>query len=77
MSSDTDFELLLNTKSILQYYGVLAWLTRKISIQAFNLFRPMEFSIQLHTIKSEWSIVYIVGSQVIISKNICFSFFEY
>ena len=34
------------------------------------LFRPMEFSKKLHTIKSEWYIVYIEGSQVIISQNI-------
>ena len=32
----------------------------------------MEFSIKLHIIMSEWCIVYIVGSQVIISKNIVF-----
>ena len=32
----------------------------------------MEFSINLHTIKSGWSIVYIYGSHVIISKNIVF-----
>ena len=30
----------------------------------------MEFSIKLHTIKSGWSIVYIEGSQAIISKDI-------
>ena len=29
----------------------------------------MEFSIKLHAIKSEWSIVHIEGLQVIISKN--------
>ena len=34
-----------------------------------TLFRPMEFSIKLHTVKSGWSIVYIEGSHVIISKN--------
>ena len=34
-----------------------------------TLFRPMEFSIQLHTIKSGWSIVYIEGPQVIVSKK--------
>ena len=32
----------------------------------------MEFSIKQHTIKSECSIVYMEGSQVIISKNIVF-----
>ena len=35
----------------------------------------MAFSINLHTIKSGWSIVYIEGSQVIISKNILHFFF--
>ena len=29
----------------------------------------MEVSIKLHTIKTGWTIVYIEGSQVIISKN--------
>ena len=32
----------------------------------------MEFSIKLHTIKSGWYIVYIEGSQVIISKILYF-----
>ena len=32
----------------------------------------MGFSIKLHTIKSGWSILYIKGPQVIISKNIFF-----
>ena len=31
--------------------------------------RPMEFTIKLDTVKSEWSIVYIEGSRVIISKK--------
>ena len=30
----------------------------------------MKYSIKLHTIKSAWSIVYIEGSQVILSKTI-------
>ena len=30
---------------------------------------PIEFPIQLPTIKSGWSIVYIEGSQIIISKK--------
>ena len=39
-----------------------------------TLFRSMEFSIQLHTNKSGWSIVYIERTQVIISpKNIFLS----
>ena len=34
----------------------------------------MEFSIRIHIIKSEWSIVYNEGLQVILSKKIvCFS----
>ena len=41
-----------------------------------TLFRPMEFSIKLHTIKSGWSIVYIEGSHVIIKKKNCISFSE-
>ena len=37
---------------------------------------PINFSIKLHTIQSEWSILYIEGSQVIISENkYCISFF--
>ena len=34
---------------------------------------PMEFSIKFDTVKSGWSIVYIEGSQVIISINYCIS----
>ena len=42
-----------------------------------TLFRPMEFSILKGIyIKSGWSIVYIQGSQVIISKKYCVSFSE-
>ena len=37
-------------------------------------FRPMEFSIKLHTIKSGWSIIYIEGSWVRISKKILYFF---
>ena len=44
--------------------------TCTLLIYSLTLFRPMEFSIKLHTIKSAWSIVYIEGSQVIISKII-------
>ena len=40
-----------------------------VTFLVFTLFEPMEFSIKLDTIKSGWSIVYIEGSQVIISKN--------
>ena len=32
-------------------------------------FRPMEFSIKLHTIKSGWLIIYTEGLQVKISKK--------
>ena len=35
-----------------------------------TLLRPMEFSIKFHTVKSGWSIVYIEGLHIIISKNI-------
>ena len=38
-----------------------------------QVFIPMEFSIKLHIINSGLSIVYIEGSQVIISKNLYFS----
>ena len=36
----------------------------------------MEYSIKLHIIKSRYSIVYIEGSEVIISKKYCKSFSE-
>ena len=36
----------------------------------------MEFSIKFDTVKSGWSIVYIEGLQVIISKNITFPSFK-
>ena len=36
----------------------------------------MEFSIKLHTIKSEWYIVYIEGSQVLIPKYIIFLYLK-
>ena len=39
-----------------------------------TLFRSMEFSIKLHSIKSGWSILHIEGSQVIVSYF--FSFWE-
>ena len=39
----------------------------------FNPFRPMGFSIKLHAIKTGWFIVYIEGTQVIISKNIAYN----
>ena len=42
--------------------------------ESLTQFGPMEFSIKLHvyTIEAGWSIAYIEGSQVIISKNIVF-----
>ena len=43
---------------------------------SLTLFVPMEFPIKFDKVKSGWSIVYIEGSQVIISKNI-FYFFLY
>ena len=36
------------------------------------LLRPIEFSIKFETVKAGWSIVYIEGLQVIISKNYFF-----
>ena len=39
-------------------------------------FVPMEFPIKFDTVKSGWSIVYIEGSQVIISEKYCISFSE-
>ena len=38
-----------------------------------TLLGTMEFSIHLPTVKSGWSMVYIEGSQVIISKKYCIS----
>ena len=38
----------------------------------FTLLGPMEFSIKFDTVKSEWSIVYTEGSQVVILKKIVF-----
>ena len=42
--------------------------------ESLTHFGPMEFSIKLHvhTIEAGWSIAYIEGSQVMISKNIVF-----
>ena len=39
-----------------------------------TLFVPMEFPIKFDTVMSGWSIVYIKGSQVIISKKYYISF---
>ena len=36
--------------------------------------RPIEFSIKFDTVGSEWSIVYIEGSQVIILRKILYFF---
>ena len=41
---------------------------------SLSLFGPMEFPIKFDTVKSGWSIVYIEGSQVIISKIFYISF---
>ena len=41
-------------------------------VMNLTLLGPMEFPIELHTMKSGWSILYIEGSQIIISKNIVF-----
>ena len=46
-------------------------------VHLVTLFRPMEFCIKLHTIKSGWSIFYIEGSKDILShKNIVFLAFK-
>ena len=37
-----------------------------------TLLRPMEFSIKFDIVKSGWSIIYIEGLHVMISKNIAF-----
>ena len=39
-----------------------------------TLLLPMEYSIQFETVTSGWSIVYIEGSQDLISVKICTSF---
>ena len=38
----------------------------------FNIFWTMKFPFNFETVKSRWSIIYIEGSQVIISKNMIF-----
>ena len=43
--------------------------TNMHTIYTLTLLRPIEFSIKLQTIKSGWSIVYIVGSHVVFSKK--------
>ena len=50
---------------------------RLLGINGLTLFSPMEFSIKSTYKNSGWSIVYIKGSQVIISKTYCISFFVY
>ena len=53
---------------------MLTWAHDHLHFDRVLLFRPMEFSIKLHTIESGWSIVYIKRSQIIIFKNKCISF---
>ena len=48
--------------------------TGDMDVSIITLFRQMEFSIKLHTVKPGWSIVKIEGSQVMISKKYCISF---
>ena len=43
-------------------------------ILILTLFRPMEFSPQLHEIKSEWSLIYTEGSQVTFFPKYCISY---
>ena len=45
-------------------------------IDVLTLLGPMEFSIKFDTVMSGWSIVYIKGSQIIISKKYYISFSE-
>ena len=45
----------------------MAWICCKY--QVLHALRPMELSIKFSTVKPGWSIVYIEGSQVIISKK--------
>ena len=40
----------------------------------FTLFRPMAFSIKLHTIMTEWSIIYSEWSQILGSRQYSISF---
>ena len=44
--------------------------------KGLTLLRPKDFSIKLYQIKSGWFIIYIEGSQVIISKIYLISFSE-
>ena len=37
----------------------------------------MEFSKKLPTVKAEWSIVYLEGLQIVVSKKYCIFFSEY
>ena len=52
---------------LITFEGIL-----KIDYQSYGscltLFVPMEFAIKFDTVKPGWSVVYIEGSQVIISK---------
>ena len=57
-------------------YSLKGMICQFYSSYYLTLLGPMEFSIKLHTIMSEWCIIYIVGSQVIISKKYCISFSE-
>ena len=45
-------------------------------INLLTLLRPMDFFIKFDTVKPGWSIVYIEGSQVVISKKYCISLSE-
>ena len=45
---------------------------KALFILAMTFFRPMEFSIKLHTIKSEWFFIHIQLSHVTTSKSIVF-----
>ena len=84
-SSETEKETHYYLEIITFYSQYIQWtgltvVSNFIDISIVNLiktgltpFRPMEFSIKLHTIKSGWSIVCIDVSQVITSKKKSFS----
>ena len=57
------------------FHGAIVELYANVS-QVLTLFEPMECSIKFGTVKSGRSIVYIEGSQIIISKIILYSFSE-
>ena len=73
--STCDFLIKIRNGSILILSTCKGKSTRMKRVNShLTLLGPMKFSIKFDTAKSGWSIVYIEGSQVIISKKIL-SFF--